>query len=67
MQLLFLQDFGECLIIVLVLLPQVWIQDIKRMTVVNCTHGLFLTFTQKSLYIYKSFIAIFTECTAFSS
>jgi hypothetical protein len=33
------------------------------MTVVNFAHGLFLTCTEKSLYIYKSCIAIFTECT----
>jgi hypothetical protein len=29
------------------------------------THGFFLTCTQKSRYIYKSFIAIFTRHTAF--
>jgi hypothetical protein len=29
------------------------------------THGLFLTCTPKSRYIYKSFIAIFTRHTAF--
>jgi hypothetical protein len=37
------------------------------MTLVNFTLGLFLTCTQKSHYIYKSLIAIFTECTAFPS
>jgi hypothetical protein len=37
------------------------------MTVVNFRHGLFLTCTQKSCYIYKSSIAVFTGCTAFPS
>jgi hypothetical protein len=37
------------------------------MAVMYFTHGLFLTCTQKSCYIYKSFIAIFTRCTAFPS
>ncbi len=35
------------------------------MTLVNFKHGLFLTCTHKSHYIYRSFIAIFTRCTAF--
>jgi hypothetical protein len=48
-------------------LPRGRIQEIKRMTLVNFTHGLFLTCTQKSCYIYKSFIAIFTKCTTFPS
>jgi hypothetical protein len=34
------------------------------MPVMFFTHGLFLTCTQKSHYIYNSRIAIFTECTA---
>jgi hypothetical protein len=46
-------------------LPGVWVQEIKRMTVAYFTHGLFITCTQKSRYIYKSFIAIFTRCSAF--
>ncbi len=49
----------------LVSLPWGRIQEIKCMTLVNFTHGLFLTFTQKSHYIYRSFIAIFTRFTAF--
>jgi hypothetical protein len=40
--------------IIFVLLPRGRIQEIKRMTLVNFTHGLFLTCTQKSHYIYKS-------------
>ncbi len=52
---------------VIVSLPQVWIQEIKCMTVVNFTHGLFLTCTQKSLCIYKLCITIFTEYTAISN
>ncbi len=50
---------------VVVSLPQGRIQENKRMKLVNFTHGLFLTCTQKSRYIYKSLLAIFTECTAF--
>jgi hypothetical protein len=52
---------------VIISLPRVWIQEIKCMMVVNFTPGLFLTCTQKSLYIYKSCIAVFKECTAFPS
>jgi hypothetical protein len=48
---------------VTVSLPQGRVQEIKHMTLVNFTHGLILTCTQKSRYIYKSFIAIFTKCT----
>jgi hypothetical protein len=36
------------------------------MTLVNFMHGLFLTCTQNSHYIYRSFIALFTRCAAFS-
>ncbi len=33
---------------------------IKRMLLVNLTHGLFLTWTQKSHYIYRLYVTIFT-------
>ncbi len=46
-------------------LPRGRFQEIKRMALVNFTNGLFLTCTQKSHYIYRSFIAIFTRCTTF--
>ncbi len=36
-----------------VLLPRVWVQEIECMAVVYLTHGLFLTCTQKSRYIYN--------------
>jgi hypothetical protein len=49
----------------LVSLPRGRIQKIKRMTHVNFMHGLFLTCTQKSHYISRLFIAVFTRCTAF--
>ncbi len=39
-------------------LPRVWVQEIKCMPVMYFTHGLFLTCTQKSCFIYKSCIAI---------
>jgi hypothetical protein len=55
-----------------VLLPQGRIQEIKCMMLVYFTHGLFLTCTQKSHFINRSFIAIFrysilsrpTPCTS---
>ncbi len=48
-------------------LQRVRIQEIKHMPLVNFTHDLFLTCTQKYIYIYKSLIAVFAECTAFPS
>ncbi len=48
-----------------VLLTRGRTQRIKHMMLVNLTHVLFLTCTQKFCYIYKSFIAIFTRCTTF--
>jgi hypothetical protein len=51
-------------VFIFVSLPQVRIQEIKRMLVMYLTHGLFLTCTQKSRFVYKSCIAIFTKCTA---
>jgi hypothetical protein len=48
-----------------VLLLRGQIQEINCMMLVNFKHGLFLTCTHKSHYIYRSFIAIFTRCTAF--
>jgi hypothetical protein len=53
-------------IIVTVSLLRGRIQEIKRMALLNFTHGLFLTCTQKSHYIYRSFSAIFTRCTVLS-
>ncbi len=41
------------------------IQEIKRMLLVNLMHGLFLTRTQESHYIYRSYLAIFTQYTIF--
>jgi hypothetical protein len=35
------------------------------MMLVNLTHGLFLTCTQKSHYVYRSFSAVFTRYTKF--
>ncbi len=47
----------------IVSLPQGKIQEIKRLLLVYPTHGLFLTWTQKSHYIYSShvFNTIFTR------
>jgi hypothetical protein len=52
---------------IIVSLPRGRIQEIKRFMLVNLTHGLFLTCTQKSHYIYRLFIAIFTRYTTFPS
>jgi hypothetical protein len=46
-------------------LPRGRIQEIKHTMLVNLMHGLFLTCTQKSHYIYRSFIALFTRHTTF--
>jgi hypothetical protein len=46
-------------------LPRVRIQEI--MTVVNFTHVLFLTYTQKSRYICHASQYLFTECTVHPS
>jgi hypothetical protein len=51
-----------------VLLSRVWIQEIKHMMLMLMLVNAWfiLTCTQKSRYIYKSCITIFTECTAIS-
>jgi hypothetical protein len=41
-------------------LPWGRIQEIKRMLLVHLTHGLFLTWTQKSHYIHSSYFTTFT-------
>jgi hypothetical protein len=43
-----------------VLLPRGRIQEIKRMLLVHLTHGLFLTWTQISHFIYRLYTTIFT-------
>jgi hypothetical protein len=58
-------DQWDFTLIMLVPLPRGGIQEIKRRMLVNFTHGLFSTCTQKSHYISQSFIVIFTRCTAF--
>jgi hypothetical protein len=42
-------------------LPRGRIQEIKHMVLVYLTRGLFWTWTQKSYYIYSSYITIFTR------
>jgi hypothetical protein len=49
------------------LLPQVWVQEIKRMLVMYFTHGLFLTCTQKSHYIYSHALRYLQNVQQFST
>jgi hypothetical protein len=50
--------------VVIVSLPRGRIQEIKRMLLVHITHGLFLTWTQKSHYLQIIYYNIYTSFNA---